>query len=344
MQKIIRYFLIVLIFFNFIYVLSGVLNYQVQSIDVFGIWLLKAKLFFYNNGFNFDLLKIYKYSHPHYPILLPLLFFNIFNIVGEFKELWVLLIYPFLYLLILFFAYKVFIKVGIGKNLSIFLVYVYSMLSPLLSQAGRMHAGEADIFITFLSWIIIILILKMKDEKNISYHFILITLIVICSQIKQEGVFLSYLFLFLPIEKKKRYLLILISVIPSFIWHILRINAGVYSDFGYFIPSIYELFLRFINIVYLVTFEMLNFRNWYLFWVIFWILQFLIKTESKIISNIIIPYLLICSASIFIFYLFSTLDPGNYVVSSIDRIMLQMSPFILLIFSEKTKLLLDKIK
>src|SRR3989337_4053195 len=111
MRKLIKIALLFLLFVNFFYVLSGAIHYPLRSIDVYSIWLLKAKAFWVSDGLPLEFLKSHLYSHPQYPILLPWLFYQLYKIVGGVKEMYVLALYPFIYLAILLVAYKFFLEI-----------------------------------------------------------------------------------------------------------------------------------------------------------------------------------------------------------------------------------------
>ena len=91
MSKLTRNFLLVLIAINFAYLISGVIHFPLRSIDVYSIWMLKAKVFYLNEGIDWEFLKNTDYSHPQYPILLPFIFYQIFKIAGAFREIYVLI-------------------------------------------------------------------------------------------------------------------------------------------------------------------------------------------------------------------------------------------------------------
>lgn len=124
-NKTLEIFLIGLILINFLYVLSGVFHYPLQSIDVYSIWLFKAKAFYLFGFPNSEFWRNYSYSHPHYPVLLPVVFSCIYKLFGSLNEIYVLIIYPFLYLLILYLFYKLFLRLNLSRQASLFFTYIY---------------------------------------------------------------------------------------------------------------------------------------------------------------------------------------------------------------------------
>lgn len=187
MRKVAITFFVILLIVNFLYVLSGALNFSLRSIDVYSIWLYKAKAFFLL-GVSMDSISNWEFGHPQYPILLPLLFSGIYKLVNGVNEMLIFVIYPVIYSLILFIVYRLFRTLGLNVLLSLIAVYIYSMFGPLLAQGGRHHAGTADIWLVLFNWSIVYLALIFFRNKEKIYQPILITvLIAISSQIKAEG-------------------------------------------------------------------------------------------------------------------------------------------------------------
>jgi hypothetical protein len=345
MRKIINTILIVLISLNVLYIFSGSIHYSFTSIDTYSIWLLKAKALFTENSFPFNFLSnhAYLYSHPQYPILLPLVFSIIYQIMGNIHEQFVLLLYPLIYTSILLLCFTALRKLGLSRTQGFLFTYVYSMLSPLLAQGGRMHAGNADIVITLFYWISYLFILAFYKTKRANYYWFLIVIVMIASQIKQEGLFLTAALIFLPTTKGKKILGLVLSLIPSLIWwYIIRSN-NIPQSFGLTLYSWPVLVVRSLQIIESVVKEMLNIKNWYVFWVIFWVLELLQKQKDKFVRIIMAPTLIVIVVLFLSVYVFSTLAVQDYVASSVDRIMLQLSPFFFTIFAVRITKLLKRV-
>lgn len=343
MRRIIKIILVALIFINFVYVISGIIHFPLRSVDVYAIWMFKAKAFYVYQEFPLEFLRTVGYSHPQYPIMLPWIFYQIFELFGEFREIYVLALYPFIYLVILYLAYKFFLKLNLSKIQSLFFTYTYSMMSPLLAQAGRNHAGTADIIITFIYWMLLFVLYEIVKQERKDKMWIAALLIAIASQIKQEGVFAIALFAFLPIDTKRKIFWGVIAVIPTIVWNYMRIKLEISADFGLIIPSFSLIIERLIIVITEIFKEMLNVGNWYVFWIVFWVVLILQKSKDKIFTKTIQPTLLLMTSMYIIIYLFSQIEVVKYVSSSADRIMLQLSPFLFSIFVHRTKLISDKI-
>jgi len=345
MLKIVKYLLLVLILLNIVYAISGAYFYPLASIDTIGIWLLKAKFFYLSHGFPLELLKntTFLYSHPHYPLLLPFVISVFYFLLGGINEQLIVFIYPLAFVAVLFILYKLLKEVKMGQILALTFVYIYSMLSPLLAQAGRKHAGEADIFILLANLLVVFIALKVfkNKTKNLGV-FLIVFIIMIASQIKVEGIFLIITLIFLPLPKKTRLIAGVISLIPFLIWNFAASYLRIPSDLYFVIPSLQEIFLRIIAISHYVILEMIKANNWYLFWPIFLISIYLIKIKNDFLKRFVIPSFLVISALYFCVYLFSSLNPAEYVPSSIDRVLIQISPYFFLWFALLIKEALSK--
>ncbi len=318
---------------NVLYAVSGAIHYPLGAIDVYSIWLLKAKEFYVNGIFPLSNLNQFSYSHPQYPILLPLIYSFIYQIIGGVKEIYVIILSPVAYISVLILAYKLFYKLNITENISLLLTYIFSMFGPLLAGGGRMHAGEADIFLILIYWGILHLIINYLNDNKSKWGLMIAILIALASQIKLEGLLPAFLFFFLPAKNKDKLIWILISIIPSIIWTIIIKINGVTPDFGFTIPELLEFIIRFGTLIFLIIKEMVNYRNWYIFWPIFWLLIYKLKQNNNIYLKVITKTLLALVSLYMVNFLFSSLDIMTYAPSSIDRIMLQLSPFFFSLFA-----------
>jgi hypothetical protein len=330
MQKIIRIIFITLILINISYVFAGVVFHPLQSMDSIGIWFFKAKAFHLEHGFPSQFLHNpeYNYSHQQYPLGLPF-FISLF---WNFNEKLILLIYPLTYSVIIFLVYSV-LRRKTNGNTSLIFTYIYSMLSPLIAGGGRILAGNADIFLVLIGWLILFTIYK-KSLKTWNYLLITI-LIMLATQIKLEGVFFSIFTLWLPVVKKQKYLLFTISLVPFFLWLITIHTLHIPSDTHLIMPNSGLFLQRLVSIGRGVIQELVNLNNWYILWPIIGLLLF---TKSKIstqLKTILLPSYSIIMTLYLSIYLFASNDVYTYITSSFDRILLQQSPIVFLFFFEK---------
>lgn len=348
MQSLIKHLLYTLLSINIVYVLVGVLHYGVSSIDSVAIWLFKAKAFYLYDGFPTVFLQNqeYLYQHPHYPVGLPWIEYLFFKLLGEFNPQVVLFAYPVIYVLILLIAYKIFRNMRLSQNFALVFVYIYSMFSPLLAGAGRMHAGEADIIITLFGWIILYCMqyIFMYSQKVTAISWLMVVLIIIASQIKMEGLFLATSLLFLPHHRKIKIIQIVITSIPLLGWFVIQNRLNIAADFSFTIHSASDLVHRVFVISTGLFLEMIKINNWYLFWIVFW-LSFIAfpKTKSWMSTSVIFTSILMFSAYIAT-YLTTSLDINAHFSSSIDRVLLQLSPFIYFIWLDRLQYPSDWLK
>lgn len=344
MQKIINSILILLISINIIYVLSGAANYSFTSIDSYSIWLFKAKAIYVENGFPIQTLKNpnFRYSHPDYPILLPLIIAEVYKIMGKVDEGIVQLIYPFIYLSIIVFAYHVFKKLKIQTTIALLMVYVYSMLSPLLAAGGRLHPGEADIILTLIYWVCLYLVITIKKPYQLVFYLMMLS--AIAAQFKQEGIFLSCLIIFLPVSKRTKLIYMTLAFIPSVLWHFYRISKGVITGYDYYLPNFVVILSKLVTILTDMIQEMLNIKNWYIFWPVFWLVMFTSRPKKDYFTNLIIQASWLMGLLFIPIYIFTNTDVHGYVSSSFDRILLQLSPLFFTIFVIKLQNLIRNSK
>src|SRR3989344_1093792 len=340
MQKIINFLLTVLIIFNFLFVSVGAYLYPLASIDAVSIWFLKAKAFYLNNGhIHLHILKnnLYLNTHPQYPLLLPFVFYLLYTIFGGIHEEILAFLNPISYLLILIIVYKLLKRMQFSQTLTLLFTYIYSMFSPLLAQGGRKHSGDADIFIVFLNWLAIFFSYKFIKHKNYGFFYLLVAIIMISSQIKAEGVFLASILLFIPVSKKLKFFSIAFSLIPFALWKMFIYYYNIPNDFYFILPSLQEMAIRSFEIFYYTLKEMLKINNWYVFWPVFFIFLIFGKRKNEFIKRYISSSLILYCGGFFVYYLLSSIPPKIYASTSIDRILLQLSPFYYLIFAETVR-------
>lgn len=345
----IRILLYLLLAINVCYVLSGAIHLPMQSVDVLGLWLFKAKAIFIEGGLPLKTLNNPDFFlfHPQYPLLLPFLYSLFYLAIGRVWELPILLLYPIYYVVILWLVFKVLKNLGLTSLASLIYVYLYSMFSPLLGQAGRLHAGSADIVIVLLGWLIVYLWQQTQLSKNhalINQSVWLITLLVmVASQIKLEGLFLGAIILILPITKSKKMLYLLVCLLPTLIWTYMVKSLAIPVDFTFVLPGLSELAYRVWLVVSLTAQEMVNVKNWYIFWPLFCLaLAAPWSKKDRLIINLGVVGLLMSGAYVLV-YLTVTTDVYAHITSSIDRVLFQLTPVLFPIFVFKSQQLLTRL-
>ncbi len=329
---------VVLLVMNVLYVFAGVLNFPLRSVDAYSDWMFKAKVLYLSQSFPIDFFQNWEYmaAHMQYPILLPLLFSTLYSLFG-FNDHLITFLYPLWYLSIIVLCWKSLHELHIPPHFAIACTYLYSMLSPLLAQGGRGHAGNADIVLVLLYWVAIYVVLKHR-LTNIVLSF-LIFLVICASQIKSEGVLLVSLFLFLPLSHKQRFTSIAISLIPAILWNIYIKQNSFASDIVYGPVTILEFLLRSGSVIYGYLLELMNYRNWYIFWYVTILLMFIPvelhnKTRKIFIPTVLIMLVVIMGSYVFAHFARTDIHILRYVTSSADRVLFQLSPFVFMYFAE----------
>lgn len=324
---------LILININILYAVSGAIHFPLSHIDVWADWLYKAKVIYLHN-FELNWLTVNQpnFAHPQYPILLPFFFALIYWLTGTSSELLPSLLSPIIYVLCLFICFNVLKWLKINTNQALLFTYLYSMLPPLMAQAGRYHAGMPDIYLTLCHWVGLYLIIKLPKQQ---IYIVVLTLI--ASSIKLEGILLaSLLWIDIDYWKVKQLLtkkaiksmgLTLVSSFALFAWQWWLKSNSVTSSYSWQTIGVVTAWQRWQTIGREILLEMFtNFNNWYFTW---WLILPIIWLYSPNNSQIKYFKKVVFTASLFFFliYTFSSVSAIGYVSSSFDRILLQLSPW-----------------
>jgi hypothetical protein len=123
-----------------------------------------------------------------------------------------------------------------------------------------------------------------------------------------------------------------VALIPFLVWRGIIAYYKIPNDFYFLIPSLKEMAVRVFDIFYYTLREMIKINNWYIFWPVFACFIILVKSKDRFLNKFVLPSLELMSTAFFLFYLFLSVSPAIYVPPSIDRILLQLSPFYYLLF------------
>lgn len=332
-------FFVVLIGVNVVYTLSGVRSFGVSSIDSTAIWLFKAKATWLEGGLPWQTLRKPElaYQHPQYPVLLPSLTSLSFTLFGESGDQVALLFYPVMYVTVLALCYLVLWQLKLPIPVALGATYFYSMFSPLLAAAGRRHAGEADIIVTLIAWVILALIQTLQKNPRyilrISWSITL--LIMLASQVKMEGLFLALVLIFLPTSRSTKLIQLLASSLPFIVWSIVVHLTNLPSDFGFIFPGPALFLSRTIEITFGVVRETLQFNQWYLFWPVFGLAISVWPSHLLWVKKTVVPTTLGMCSLFLLTYLCTSLNTTDHLISSLDRVMLQLSPWLYIILCER---------
>lgn len=329
---------VLLIGINVLYVFVGVLNFPLRSVDAYSDWMFKAKVLYLSPSFPLHFFQNWEYmaAHMQYPILLPLLFSTLYSVFG-FNDHFITFLYPLMYLMIVLLCWKTLRAIHIHPHIAIACTYLYSMLSPLLAQGGRTHAGNADIVLVLLYWVAIYILIKYQLTNKILLFLIVIAMS--ASQIKSEGMLLISLFVFLPLSRNQKMIAIMMSLFPTVLWSYYIKQHNFASDLFYAPITIHEFLLRTGSVIYGYLLELINYRNWYIFWVVSILLLFVpvelhSKTKKILLPTALSMLVVIMGSYVFAHFTRSEIHILRYVISSADRVLFQLSPFVLLYFAE----------
>ena len=324
-----------LLLLNMAYVISGVRRYPMNSIDVVGIWLLKAKAMFSEKKIVTSVLKNpkYSYSHPQYPPSLPFLGWGVYESGGRIDERRVLLIYPAVYAAILTLTYGVMRKLNWGQTESLALTYMYSMFSPLLAQAGRKQAGNADIWLSLIYWAMLFLFFAGKTGK---LRRVVALLSGAAALIKTEGILSAAAILFIPGKRNDKLIWTAAALAPFVLWEGAKKIWGIEADYGLHWPGAGGGASRAAAVVLGTAKEMANVRNWYVFWPVMVLATAGGKVKERP-RQFALPVLLIMAAGMWGIYTMGEIPVGDYFSGSTDRLLLQLSPFWWTVFAEYLK-------
>ena len=341
MHKTIKYLLFGLITVNVLYVLSGALTLPITNIDAIGIWFFKAKAIYLEHGFPYIFLHNhnYLYSHQQYPLGFPFFTSFVYYLLGGIHEKLIFFIFPIIYTITLILCYFIFKKI-FNDILSLLFTYIFSMFSPLLAEGGR-FAGQVDIFILLGNMLLAYILYTKKDISK--YLWFVVLIIIISSQIKVEGLFLSIFLLFIPLPLKKKTIGFFLSITPFIFWEAVIYWQKIPTDLHYHLFSLAVLSLRFATIVIYVVKELFKLNNWYIFWILFILTLPFTKKSNKIIKRTILPFYLLMMVIFIGNYLFASYNTAAYVSSSFDRVLLQSIIWPYIIFSENINQLLKSI-
>ena len=136
----------------------------------------------------------------------------------------------------------------------------------------------------------------------------------------------------MPLKKNINFISLAVSLLPFLIWRGVIAYYKIPNDFYFLIPSLQEMAIRVFQIFYYTLREMIKINNWYIFWPVFGCVIILIRSKDNFINKFVLPCLGLTSLGFFVFYLFLSVSPAIYMPPSIDRILLQLSPFYFLWF------------
>ena len=296
------------ILFIFIIILLVVaLGTPTTSWDARSIWLLKAKIIFYDQSILSINTNSPDFSNNSYPVIAPAFAASFVNIIGYWNE-----IFPKAAFTLMFIPPLILINKFIYNN-----YFLLTIILILFIVGKYLINGELDGLLSVYFVASAMMFYNLKNNNNsYVYYLILILLNIILTLLKTEGTILlislviGSLIIFYA-QKKKFSSIILISAIsflPVLIWNIFCIYAsqnGSDLNNAFKIDNLTSRIFFLKN--YIIIFEHLLFNEKFLFSLFILILSLFFFKNNKIlylVLNTSIIYILF----LFIIYLSTSLD------------------------------------
>jgi hypothetical protein len=323
-----RAVLFLLLSSNLLYVISGALHFPMSHIDVWSSWLYKAKaLYLFKGSLDFLFTAHNQFNHPQYPLLFPLFVAGLYTLWGSVNELVISLFSPVVYGVILILCYQFLLKLKFTPVTALAGTYAYSMIPPLLAQAGRYHAAMPDIYLTLLYWLALHLVFDGQQSLKKAFRNTFIFLVIVASLIKVEGVFMIFYLFFLPLTWKQKWYAAALASLGFVAWEAIVFLGPIYQSYGLSLSNFWIIHVR-LPILAKETIQELffNISNWYCIWWLFFITLIFIRPQHIFQRTIARPLLQLFFWTFLIIYVFNTTPVVGYISSSLDRLLLQISP------------------
>jgi len=318
---------------QFLYVLQGVLAFPYATGDAYGIWFLKAKVLYLSGwpGFlHFLQDSHFTYSHPSYPILLPLIFAGVYILSGQINEWLVMALYPLIYLLLVVLLYRL-LKQQINKWWAYIGTFLWATTPVIERAAGRFETGFADLPLSLTILIGTIYSLKFIEKPKWPYLVLAILGLGMAANIKFEGLLwlVSLLIAGLLVRQKKIIrplgLILIISFMTIIPWLTVVSRYGLELDYAQNLNSVLIHLPRLPSIVWGWTGEIFKFRRWGLSWLaplLILVLSWRKIRERPFLKLITLALVMQILGESFI-YLVSPIEVTGHLHASLYRLIIQ---------------------
>ncbi|HVZ11464.1 MAG TPA: hypothetical protein VG965_00365 [Patescibacteria group bacterium] len=307
------------------FVLFEALIRPLSAWDAWVTWFLAAKDYFLIHAIDPYLNSYTFFSVQPVPILV-LTF--VFTLLGQVNDQVSLLIYTSFYISLLLMLYSSLRKIASVK-FSLLFVFLFATLGDVIRHAGRYDVGYIDLPLGYF-FFACFLLLKQLNERFSSKTLILLNfLLAVTALVKSDGLpyFLISQLIILYILKREKKLKLVFYTGLSFL---LVVSWPLFLTFNHIPQFTFNLFSDHLSIksipiiVERIFVEALNIQRWNLLWPTF-IVCIIVAKYTKTLK--MIAFIL---ASQFIFYCFdyiaTTMDVGDHINGSLDRVLLQITP------------------
>ncbi len=336
--------LIAVILLAFLTILLQALLVPLEAWDSWAIYGFKAKAFYLERMVSANFLKdaTKSYSHPDYPLLVPLIEAWFYACLGSWNDQLVKIIFPLFFISLTILLYYN-LRYYISRKYALLFTALFVTIPHCIFLGS---SGYADLPLTFYYFTGFVFMLRACNDFDKRLLFISACFCAFAAWTKNEGIVISifnfFMLLFVMILQKKiglrnillamQYLLIIVLINAPWFWF--KSSLGLVNDVVNRTNLSESIIINNLSRVQAVIAwavkQMFLVNSWNLLWVfssVIMILNFrkLFKLPSL---PVFLSLLLYCGAWGFIFIL-SPYDINWHLATSFNRLMLQITPLVL---------------
>jgi len=328
----------------FLFVLLQALIIPLAAWDSWAIYGFKAKAFYIEKTVTIDFLNdtTKSYSHPDYPLLVPLIETWIYICLGGWNDQLVKILFPLYFISLIIIFYNN-LKYYIDKKYSLLFTSFFITIPQFISLGSNGYADLPLIFYYFTSFVFLLKAYNNLDKRML---FISAMFAGFAAWTKNEGLVLSIfnviiLAAMIIIQRKinrrniivllEYSLVILLIIIP---WICLKKSLGIANDVvnggNFNLASILNNLKKLPIILSWFGKEIIVFKSWNLLWV------FSLAIITFNFKRIFIRPILFIFLSLFFYlgiwvfiYIISPYDINWHLATSLNRLLLQITPSVL---------------
>lgn len=359
-SNILIFFLLIIFFIPLIK--DSLFSYMVGW-DAIAIWMLKAKVFFFNSGFWNNSFFIEKssffYANKSYPLGIPLLITGYYHLIGRVNDQMAQ------FILLMFYLNMVFMTYGIIRKIFPTFSHIFSLLitlsiSLLPNFIIYSHNGYVDMTLgtIFLTQTILFLLFFEEEDSNLKFKYATLLFVIggLGATIKNEGYTFwatASIMTFLLYKEKKRFIslfgLLFLTLIPIILWKYVQKTYHLSGSY-YFENAGLQIqnLSRLKPIIFQYSDELISVSKYGILLLSFFFI-FIFQSTILILKrklSTLIPFLLIFSQlSFYSLIFFIAAVPIDWQVKALDRLSLHVLPsfFILVLYLLKEKATYEKI-
>ncbi|MCC6544978.1 MAG: hypothetical protein IT392_10860 [Nitrospirae bacterium] len=328
--------------------------------DALQTWAYKGKMFFYDMGISYDILKD-PLTHPDYPLLIPLTFSWIYTSMGQVNDELVRMIYPLQFVSLLAIFFDAVRKVA-ARRFSLLFTALLSMTPIIMIHTGGFVGVYTADFVGYADLALSIFFLGAgaffylyMSEGDYAYLVTAVLFLAMGAWTKNEGLVLLLIggiliTVSLAFGSKIKYKFILMTWgllgVITLPWIIYKMYYHISSEYtpNMNTATMQSNLLRLpyiIKMFFYILFRKADLFNysWYGY-----VISSLINIRKSFRNPLIFLHAMIlaqCASYIFI-YLISPLDLKFHIETSLDRVFIHLTPLAILIMALNINMLLFK--